>query len=342
MLKDCEITGEKQLFFDSSEGLPQFSIRDGDILLQENTDYTVLSDRSPHLVGNNVIYIRGKGIYTGEVRYEYTYLYRFADLPFAEEAADVTLDQDVFLREAEPGHKDLFRFTAPEDGTYYLDTGAYDSNWCTMLRYWDNGSKASSSWLCFPLKQGETIWFASVTNWVESDKRTKEKASFRITTKMPLFTFWQDGYRFATEPDGTFSVDRLPPDQCGYVLPETVTDPETGVTCTFYEIVGSLTWTRKDIFVGRVTIYGTPGGAVEAFCDENDYCFSALDPDCSVRGDLTGDGLVNKDDIQTLSRWLAEGGGMMLPGRAAEAADLDGDGCITISDLWAVMQAAKE
>ena len=60
-----------------------------------------------------------------------------------------------------------------------------------------------------------------------------------------------------------------------------------------------------------------------------------------MRGDLTGDGLVNADDSQTLSRWLAEGGGMMLPGRAAEAADLNGDGQITLSDLYEILKIAK-
>ena len=141
--------------------------------------------------------------------------------------------------------------------------------------------------------------------------------------------------------DGTFLLTELPQGQCGYLLPETVTDAETGITAKFAGISGNLTWLNAAGFGKTVTFYGTPGGAAEAFCREKGWCFSAIEPDCAERGDLTGDGLVNADDTQTLSRWLAEGGGMMLPGQAADAADLDGDGLITLSDLYEIMRIAK-
>ena len=340
-ISSCRITGEKLLQRNGREELPEIHVFDGDTELLAGCDYTMLVSDTPFQYGYNILYIRGCGKYTGEVLYEY-YVAPQLDTVYCEDKADaMTLEQDVMLRPSYPGSCHSLSFTAPEDGTYYLDMSKYDSDCCTLLRYAKDKSTFSVGRLCFKMKKGETIRFISVMNWPESDTDPKKDASVRMTEKMPVISFEQNGCSFLTAADGTFSVMALPPDQCGYILPETVTDPETGITARFYEIFGKLTWHGYDFFVGTVTIYGTPGGAVEAFCDENGYCFSDIDPDCSVRGDLTGDGLVNADDSQTLSRWLAEGGGMMLPGRAAEAADLNGDGQITLSDLYEILKIAK-
>lgn len=340
-LESCRITGEKLLHWSDHTELPFIQVFDGDTELLAGCDYSLLISDKPAQPGYNVLYLCGIGNYTGEVLYEYYAAPPF-DLVYDEAAAAaMTLEQDVMLKSGNPGSLQPMYFTAPADGTYYLDMSKYDKYCCTLLRYADDRETVSAGRICFPMKQGETVRFVSMINWPESDFEPKKDASVRMTEKVPVISFEQNGYGFQTDTDGTFSVISLPPDQCGYILPETVTDPETGITAHFYELFGMLTWHGRDFFVGTVTIYGTPGGAVEAFCDENGYCFSALDPDCSVRGDLTGDGLVNDDDGQTLSRWLAEGGGMMLPGQAAEAADLDGDGQITLSDLYEILRIAK-
>ncbi|MBR3419298.1 MAG: S8 family serine peptidase [Oscillospiraceae bacterium] len=340
-LSSCKITGEKLLQWDGREELPEIHVFDGDTELTAGCHYTMLVSDSPAQFGYNILYLRGCGDYAGEVLYEY-YVAPPLNMVYDDETAvAMTLGQNVPLKPDVPGSLNQLSFTAPADGTYYLDMSNYDKYCCTLLRYASDKKTVSAGRICFPMKKGETIRFVSLMNWPEADIEPKKDASVRITEKVPVICFEQNGYGFQTDKDGMFSVISLPPDQCGYILPETVTDPETGITAKFSEIFGKLTWHDYDFFVGTVTIYGTPGGAVEAFCDENGYCFSDIDPDCSVRGDLTGDGLVNDDDGQTLSRWLAEGGGMMLPGQAAEAADLNGDGQITLSDLYEILKIAK-
>lgn len=340
-LQSCRITGEKLLQWNGRGELPEIHVIDGGTELAAGYDYTMLVSDTPEQFGYNILYLRGCGDYAGEVLYEY-YVAPPQDMVTNQDDVKImTPEQDVPLKPGNPGDHQILSFTAPEDGTYYLDMSKYDKYNCTLLRYASDKKTVSAGRLCFPMKKGEIVTFISMMNWPESDIEPKQDASVRMTKKMPVISFEQNGYGFQTDTDGTFSVISLPPDQCGFILPETVTDPETGITAQFFEIFGKLTWHDYDFFVGTVTIYGTPGGAVEAFCDENGYCFSDIDPDCTVRGDLTGDGLVNDDDSQTLSRWLAEGGGMMLPGQAAEAADLNGDGQITLSDLYEILKIAK-
>ena len=161
---------------------------------------------------------------------------------------------------------------------------------------------------------------------------------------MPEVSFTIDGYEYLTTSSGTCLITKLPENHCGYILPETVFDPDTGITAAFDEIFCGLALHGRngDTLAGTATFYGMPGGRAEAFCAENGYCFCALEPECSVRGDLTGDGTVNTDDAATLFRWIAEGSGMMLPGKAAEAADLDGDGIISMADYAVLIRLAAE
>ena len=346
----CRIEGDSQLRIPDCTEPPALRIYDGSTLLEEGTDYTLLISETPMQPGSNLIYVRGAGIYTGETTFTYCCIPPFDDLPFDGTTSLLTVGEAYPVHRAEqdrllpPGHAERLRFIAPEDGTYYLNLNNYDNNCCTMLLYNDKKEPLGSTQLCFRLKKDETLWLESVTKWPESGTDPMNTATITIQKEMPFVQFRDENYEYETEREGTCVITRMLKMQYGYTLPETVTDPETGITTDFREVFAALAAHGRtgDTFDGSVTFYGIPGGRAEHFCSTDDYCFCSLDPDCTIPGDLTGDYTVNEDDYLTLLRWMTEGSGMMLPGKAAEAADLNGDGMITMADLSALLALAAK
>lgn len=337
-LYTCSVSGETVLAVTDPASHPEITVTDGAYVLREGVDYYIQESENPPHIGWNVVRICGMGHYIGEQEFGFICAPPFSELDHSGGVTALTLDQDASAGNDVPGTTELFSFTAPKTDSYYLHVTAREICACTVLRYGTDGEVLPAGRICFPMEKGETVFFAVISDWPEIENAEPEDCVIGLTTEMPEICFDLDGYSYLTAKDGTFSVIGLPPDCCGYVLPEYVTDPETGVTARFLEIFGGLTWRNKDIFVGTVTIYGEPDGNVKAFCDENEYSFALLDPECKVRGDLTGDGIADQHDVLMLQRWLTECGGMLLPGKAAQAADLDGDGCVTMCDLCEIMQ----
>ncbi|MBQ6042120.1 MAG: leucine-rich repeat protein [Oscillospiraceae bacterium] len=339
LIADCEITGETFLPYSADRPYPDITVRDGGRLLTEGTDYTLLRNQFLR-TGYNEILVRGAGDYAGETTFSYVLYPDLQELLPELTPEYISAGESCTATCSDPEDRGLYVFTAPSDGTYYLEAPAHENCGVVFLVYDENMQVYPYHQIGFSMKKGESIRVLVLRDWLEND--FGQTVFFRITENAPVVQFESDGYGYLIE-DGYASVISLPPNQLGYVLPDVVTDPETGISGEVNNIMNFLTMRgRKDIFYGNVTIYGNKGGSVEAYCREYGYCFAALDPVCRVRGDITGDDLVNEDDIRTLIRFITECAGIMLPGKAAEAADLDGDGIITILDAAIMAKIASQ
>jgi hypothetical protein len=341
LIADCDITGETFLPYSEETPYPEITVRDGERLLTEGRDYTVL--RNQYLrCGYNEMVVRGTGDYAGETIYSYV-LYPDLQALMPELTPEyISAEEEVSVNCDNPDDCRLYIFTAPADGTYYLDRTVHAVCGAVFLVYDENMQIFPYQQIRFPMQEGEMLRVLVLRDWIENELDNSVFPLFKISVNAPIVRFEIDGYGYCIE-DGYASVINLPPNQYGYVLPDVVTDPETGISGEVNNIMNFLTMRgRQDIFYGNVTIYGEKGGSIEAYCKEYEYCFAALDPSCSVRGDITGDDLVNEDDIRTLMRYVTECAGIMLPGRAAEAADLDGDGAITLLDVSIMSKIASQ
>ncbi|MBR6719237.1 MAG: leucine-rich repeat protein [Oscillospiraceae bacterium] len=335
---ECSVTGETTVVWQEGMAHPAVTVTDGAETLTEGLDYTVLYSEKPPQIGWNWIRLKGMGRYAGEQSFGYVCAPPFDDLVHSGSVIPLYLDSDNAVGAQEPGYAELFSFTAPETGSYYFHATERERCACTVLRYGVNEEILPAEQLGFTMEKGETMWFAVVSDWQDIDSTEPEDCVFGVSRSMPVVYIEQDGCAFMTAEDGTFSVIGMPYGHYGYVLPETVTDPVTGVTARFSEIYSGLIMQMQEECGDAATVYGEAGGNVEAFCKANGIAFARLDPDCTVRGDLSGDGIADRQDVSMLQCWLTECGGMLLPGKAAQAADLDGDGCVTVRDLCEMIQ----
>ena len=123
----------------------------------------------------------------------------------------------------------------------------------------------------------------------------------------------------------------------GLTIPDVIYDPDDDVSGVFAGInedeLGQIRFTH--------TIYGELGGVVDTYCTEQGFCFAGLDPQTTLAGDVTGDGLVTLSDAWTLLRWLAEGKGMHMTERAYANADMNGDGIADMLDVRAILETVN-
>jgi hypothetical protein len=124
-------------------------------------------------------------------------------------------------------------------------------------------------------------------------------------------------------------VTALDAEATGIVIPEVFTDPADGTEYAF----GGISTLLCDALAGTHTVFGEAGGAVQRFCAENGICFAALDPQSDCAGDVTGDGILNTDDILTIARFIHECPGMQLSDAAIALADCNADGILDETDL---------
>ncbi|MDO4864486.1 MAG: leucine-rich repeat protein [Ruminococcus sp.] len=121
-----------------------------------------------------------------------------------------------------------------------------------------------------------------------------------------------DNAVFEADPKlAKITIDMTAEDSMIYAMPETIsngTDPETFAAA----------------FAG--TIYGPAGGEAEEYADQMGYTFVSVSV---LSGDVNGDGIVDKLDDVTLSRYVAGWSDVTIDDTAA---DINKDGSVTLID----------
>ena len=168
----CHADIPAQLPADSAGGLPAFTVKDGDTVLKEGTDYTVYASGGQDRCGRAQIILRGTGKYTGELVLEYLrYPEDPAKFALAENADDgeyeieqLVTEEPVRLIYSLPGTVSLFRFRAADDGTYYFMLPEQNAS---AFVYLPDGSVLPAGQNAAALSAGVECLILTVSDWVE-------------------------------------------------------------------------------------------------------------------------------------------------------------------------------
>jgi hypothetical protein len=178
-----------------------------------------------------------------------------------------------------------------------------------------------------------------LTDWLENAYEDYEEYEVSVSMTAPDAYWFDEEYGVSYYiHDGIAEVDFILYGLVGVCIRDEVTDPETGISA----YVLGMTEGLKEEVRDTMTFYCTPGGiAQENWLEPDGFTFASLYPENAEKGDVTGDGKVDRHDALTLQRLIAEGEGMVLRGAAVEAADMNSDGVIDLSDVRAILKAAN-
>lgn len=335
LLEDC--TAEAPLLFPyaADDSVPAFSLTDGSYQLQPDVDFVIRSSGDEAAAGHTEIFLQGTGRYVGMLCYEY-YQYPALDALDAVPETALTLNQAVSEERGAPAAMHLYRFTAENAGKYYLRVPTIEEiSVCTVI-YDSDGSVLPADTCKIWLDAGETVSMLCITEWLETDYEASDLYEITVSEAPPPVRCEENGYLYLLE-DGAATLIGIPEGLTGVHLPETVYDAKNDILCAFAGIAPECA-----ALLAQCTVYGEAGGIAEKSCAAYGLCFAVEDAVCTVRGDVTGDGVCDLRDVLTLQRWLAECDGMTLSASAAECADCDGDGIPTALDLAEMLMLCAE
>lgn len=311
---------------------PEYALYDGEALLTEGTDYQFCSDLAGDTAGTGLLRFTGLGAYTGELVWAYKVSPESINDPLIEaETADSETElQCGALRHivrGRSGSQRIFTFTAPADGRYSLILPDLNDA-MTAFVFLPDGSRTDAA-KQVTLQAGETLRILCITNiYSPVDEFEYYQIGVQNDALLEPKQFSADG--LLCELRGTEAVvTALDAEATGIVIPEVFTDPADGTEYAF----GGIGTLLCDALAGTHTVFGEAGGAVQRFCAENGICFAALDPQSDCAGDVTGDGILNTDDILTIARFIHECPGMQLSDAAIALADCNADGILDETDL---------
>ena len=315
----------------AESGIPEYEIYDGDTRLTEGTDYEVFAVGGETQSGIAKIVFRGTGSYRGMLDYDYAICPLTPESLPEDMPPPVTLTADLPVSAARcyPGTLRLFRFAARSDGRYKCILPEPQHTGATGFIYNQEGTLLPENQTEFDLRKDEVLQILCVTMTLATEYDANEIYEIAVISLQNAQVREADGIRFRLLDDGTALVTDAVRDACGGIrIPDTVTDPQTGETIAVSGIDAAL---RAKIAETH-TIYGTPDGRIAAYGQTHGLCFAADTLTAPVSGDLTGDGILNPDDLRTLSRILGECSGMLLDDTVMQAADVNQDGMLDMQD----------
>ena len=339
-LSCCQTEIAQAVPYEPAGSIPAYTVKDGERVLQEGTDYEVLSVGGETHCGAARIVLRGTGRYVGECSLDYDI---YPEKPDSIPAEDLTSEKELVLKEKTafqfgmPGEAALYTFTAPEDGTYYLVKECSAADAVSVFVYLPDGSLMPVRRTELRLSADDCVRILLVNNWLNT--KTAAEGTLCVTQSAPSY-IWTDetsGITYFVKGDSA-TVTEIDTDAAGVMLPDTITDPDTGEIKT---VAGIHADVLRDC-AGQKTFYLTPGGEAEKnLASRYDLCFAYAYPESVKPGDVTGTGKVDLNDVLTLLRILSERKGMVLSSSTAEAADCNGDGILDLSDVRLIMQMTE-
>ncbi len=335
----CDSEYEKIIPFDSAGAVPDYTMSYHGDELEEGKDYEVIYVGGNMHYGRAEICLRGIGRFVGEQVLPYYICPGDVGLFWRDEVEQVetlTLDETVSLERGLPGTAAMFTFSAPSNGTYYF---SLPNNGVTAFIYDSEGNVRSRHERSLEMKTSDSCYVVVFTDWLENAYEDYEEYEVSVSMTAPDAYWFDEEYGVSYYiHDGIAEVDFILYGLVGVCIRDEVTDPETGISA----YVLGMTEGLKEEVRDTMTFYCTPGGiAQENWLEPDGFTFASLYPENAEKGDVTGDGKVDRHDALTLQRLIAEGEGMVLRGAAVEAADMNSDGVIDLSDVRAILKAAN-
>ena len=327
LLETCTVQMPARITTDAENSIPQYAVFDGETQLTEGEDYTVFAVGGEQQPGLADIVFRGAGKYCGFL--EQTYEICPASPPETE-AVPLPCGSTLTYLRGNPGTMQLFRFTAPADGSYRFRLPAPETDGVSTFVYDSAGLIPDAEQTDFTMKQSDELLILCVTQTLTTQFESSDSYQLRAAALHPDQEWESGGIRFRLTEDGTALVIGAEHDSEGGIrIPDTVQIPGSGETAAVCGIDAAL---RAEIAETH-TIYGKHDGSTETYCREMSLCFAAEDLTDAAAGDLTGDGEVTWADLLTLNRILSECPGMILNVAVMQAADLNADGILDMTDL---------
>lgn len=327
LLEDCVPEAPDMVPFVPDDSVPAYSLTDGGYQLRAGTDYLVRACGDETVAGRAEIILQGIGRYVGMLCYTYYQYPSLASVQRVLTETVLTLDQPEQGLTGHPAEMCLYRFSADRAGKYYLHLPTSDVHAVGTVIYDSDGNVLPMDTRMLHMEAGESVYLLCITGWLDVEFDIGEEYPIMVSAAPPDVIYTENGYTYMLT-DGCAVLSGIPEDVTGLHLPETVFDPVNEISCAFTEIAPDCLEQIRT----QCTVYGAAGGAVEVYCTEQSLCFAAEDAVCTVRGDVTGDGVCSTSDVLTLLRWLAECRGMALSSSAWECADFNEDGTVTALD----------
>ena len=333
MLEDCKIIMPERLKAES--GIPEYSIYDGKTRLTEGIDFEVFGVCGEQQYGLAEIIFRGIGKYHGMIERYYEICPASLN-PLPEnipKAFDFTADQDVTAVRSFPGTMQLFRFAAPCDGIYQLILPDIDKTGISTFVYDADGKLLDPEKTEFTMQREEALQILCVTFTMASDFSKDDIFQLKVETLSDEISWQSSDVVYLMTTDGTVRImDAYLLDTGGFRVPDTVIYPLSGEEVPVCDIDAALYERIADTH----TFYVTKGSLMESVCTEYSLCTAAYTLTENIVGDLTGDGIVTKNDLLTLSRILTESYGMIIDEAVIYAADCNADGIVDMLDIRAM------
>lgn len=328
LLDRCMISAPEMLPDDSLDGPPAFEVYDGEQLLTADQDYEVYWQGVEGEYGFGKAVLHGIGQYAGTLEYRYIVypsLETVLEMGVYEElCTECELSLDWFL----PGYWRRFTFTAPYDSFYYLNMPNSAKSGASTVIYMPDGSILPQDVRGLKLSEGETLNILCMSDSLEPETEISTY-SLMISVEPVDELYSENGYTYQLEWDIMYLIG-IPEGLQGIYVPDFVTDEKNNITGSFF---GIESLELKNYIEENCTVYCEKDSAVSRYCIDQGICFAYVDAECTVMGDVTGDGVADRNDMLTLMRWLTEGEGMRMSESACKTGDLDGDGVLTMNDL---------
>ena len=334
LLDDCTLNLNPQAVMQNGKAVPEFTVCDGDTTLTEGEDYEIWLGASSTYFGRVEFTLRGKGKYIGYLSDYYYVIPQTVDemyKPLGTPPKTIQMEQDIEY----PNYEcpfcsySLYTFTADADAEYQITQPDHEeTNICTVV-YAADGNSLPIGIDIVTLAAGETISILCIVDYeLVYDISGLEIRNLKISVNQESYLLTVDGLTYRIEPDGAV-LAAIDTNAVGITIPDEITDAEHGTMIPFKGIDSTL----YDELNSNRTIYGTLNGTVDTYCHAYGLCFAALEPEATVAADISGDGIVNKDDAVTLARCSVEYEGMHMSDTAFEEADMNADDMLTIHDI---------
>ncbi|MBR4200646.1 MAG: dockerin type I repeat-containing protein, partial [Oscillospiraceae bacterium] len=293
-------------------------------------------------LGRSFVTLRGIGNYAGDLDVEFNVApEKLTEAPDPQERGEIpeismALNEEYAVPHCHLGEARVFTYTAEKDGTYYLTLPDTLADEISAFVYNGAGNCVPQPANGISLKKGEKCAVYCVANFILEDE-IKSDYTIMISDIDTSAEYEVNGIVYRLTKDGAVLV-RLNTDAVGIEIPDTITITALDQSFPFAGIdaIGFRS------YADNCTIYGTLGGTVHTYCRENGYCFAGLDPSATAAGDVTGDQIVDSDDVLTLTRWIAQSKGMRLNDTAFAQADINQDGIIDLTDVRGILRIMKE